>query len=60
MGRKKKILINDSILGGLLSYKNCKTYFHIHKCAQFMTSLTEQMNDLFRKKDSGIEKEYYA
>lgn len=31
MGRKKKQLINDSVLGGLLSYQRCKDYLFVHK-----------------------------
>jgi hypothetical protein len=59
MGRKKKILINDSILGGLLTYKNCRTYLHIHKCAHFMQAVAEQADELLRKKDYGVEREYF-
>lgn len=54
MGRKKKMLINDSILGGLLCYQKCKNYFHTHKAANFMEALSSQSDHLFRKKDHGI------
>jgi hypothetical protein len=31
MGRKKKHLLNDSALGGLIDYKFCKDYLYVHK-----------------------------
>ena len=31
MGKKKKTLLNDSVLGGLLAYKNCSTSLYVHQ-----------------------------
>ena len=40
MGRKKKKLLKDSVLGGLLQYDNHSKYYRfIHKIVYFMKEL---------------------
>jgi hypothetical protein len=39
MGRKKKKLLNDSVLGGILNYDECKHYRFIHKSFDFMIEM---------------------
>ena len=45
MGKKKKELINDSVLGGIITYKNNKTYLYIEKIA----NLIEQIEAFYLK-----------
>lgn len=56
MGRKKKQLINDSILGGLILYQGCKDYLYVHKSVSLMKELDRLYSSLDGSEDSGMER----
>jgi len=49
MGRKKKKLLNDSVLGGLLHYDNQSKYYRfIHKIVNFMKDLELMFSKIYQ------------
>ena len=60
MGKKKKTLINDSVLGGVLTYPNTKSDLHTEKVADLVLQLEAAYSRTFAKTDPGIERQYYC
>ena len=59
MGRKRKKILNDSVLGGVLIYDECKYYRFLHKIIYFMRKLEQMFNSIFHTQDPGIKYEFY-
>lgn len=60
MGRKKKVLINDSVLGGLIFYRGCKDYLYVHKSVYIMKELDRLCFSFDENEDSGVSKQFYT
>lgn len=59
MGRKKKKLFNDSILGGLLRYDDCTYYRYLHKALGFIEQAEQLFEEVFACSDLGVKREFY-
>lgn len=59
MGRKKKKILNDSVLGGLMRYEDCGYYRYIHKVMGFVGQAEQLFEELFDSTDVGVEREFY-
>jgi hypothetical protein len=56
MGRKKKKILNDSVLGGILVYQGCNYYRYLHKALESLLSLEKIYEAEFNSKDVGVKR----